>query len=106
MEKYSSINYYQKYISDFDGYSCQFSPFEKNKYACCFSQYYGIVGNGRLSVFEINQITGIPEEVKRFNTTYGIYDLCWSENNENLIVTAGADGIVSNIFTYFKGKNI
>jgi peroxin-7 len=81
-------------MGEFEGYSCKFSPFEANRLACVFSQYYGIVGNGRLSVFNQNPLTGVLEENFRFNTNDGLFDLAWSEANENHIVTAGGDGTI------------
>ena len=91
---------YQKYVSDFEGYSCKFSPFEANKIACCFSQYYGIIGNGRLSIFN-NNPNGQLEEIQRFNTNDGMFDIAWSESNENMIASACGDGSV----IYFKHLN-
>ena len=82
-----------RYISEFEGYNVKFSPFESNKLAGCFSQYYGIIGNGRLSVFLINNI-GIMEEVVRFNTNDAMFDIAWSEINENQLVSVGGDGSV------------
>ena len=89
-------NLIQRYVSEFEGYSVKFSPFENNKIACCFSQYYGIIGNGRLSIFIINNI-GILEEVLRFNTNDAIFDIAWSEFNENQLISVGGDGSVKNI---------
>ena len=89
-------NLIQRYVSEFEGYSVKFSPFESNKIACCFSQYYGIIGNGRLSIFNLNNI-GILEENKRFNTTDAIFDIAWSEFNENQLVSVGGDGSVKYI---------
>ena len=86
-------SYIQRYISEFEGYNVKFSPFESNKIAACFSQYYGIIGNGRLSVFLINNI-GILEEVVRFNTNDAMFDIAWSEINENQLVSVGGDGSV------------
>lgn len=85
-------NSYQRYIGEFDGYACKFSPFVPNLIACGFSQYYGIIGNGRLSIFNQNQVTGVLEETRRFNTNDGIFDIAWSEANENQILTGCGDG--------------
>jgi peroxin-7 len=83
---------FQRYMGEFEGYSCKFSPFIPNLVACGFSQYYGIIGNGRLSIFNQNQQTGLLEENRRFNTNDGIFDIAWSEVNENHIVTGCGDG--------------
>ena len=87
-------NYMQRYISEFEGYNVKFSPFESTKIAACFSQYYGIVGNGRLSVFIINNV-GILEEFVLFNTNDAMFDIAWSEVNENQLVSVGGDGSVN-----------
>ena len=84
----------QKYISDFEAYNVKFSPFENNKVACVFSQYFGMIGNGRLSIFNSNNY-GVIEEVIRYNTNDSLFDLSWSEANENQIVTVGGDGTVN-----------
>lgn len=83
---------YQRVIGEFEGYACKFSPFEPNKIACGFSQYFGIIGNGRLSVFSQNNMTGVLEEKHRFNTNDGIFDIAWSEANENQIISGCGDG--------------
>jgi peroxin-7 len=87
-------NNFQRYYSEFEGYSCKFSPFSPNLIACAFSQYYGFVGNGRLSIFSQNQTTGILEEIQRFNTNNGIFEIEWSEVNENQILTGSGDGFL------------
>jgi peroxin-7 len=83
---------YQRYMGEFEGYACKFSPFIPNVIACAFSQYYGMVGNGRLSLFSQNPLTNILEETRRFNTNDGIFDIAWSEANENQILTGCGDG--------------
>jgi peroxin-7 len=85
---------YQRYIGEFEGYACKFSPFLPNVIACGFSQYYGIIGNGRLSIFIQNSQTGVLEETRRFNTNDGIFDIAWSEANENHILTGCGDGSI------------
>jgi peroxin-7 len=85
---------FQRYIGEFEGYSCKFSPFSPNLIACAFSQYYGFVGNGRLSIFSPNQTTGVLEEIQRFNTNNGIFEIEWSEVNENQILTGSGDGLL------------
>lgn len=89
-------NLIQRYVSEFEGYNVKFSPFETNKLAACFSQYYGIIGNGRLSIFIINNL-GLIEEVVRFNTNDAMFDIAWSELNENHLVSVGGDGSVRSL---------
>jgi peroxin-7 len=87
----------QKYVSDFEAYNVKFSPFENNKIACTFSQYYGLIGNGRLCIFNTNNY-GVIEETFRFNTNDSVFDLAWSEVNENQLATVGGDGTVRICF--------
>ena len=37
---------------------------------------------------------GRPGEIARFETADGLYDCCWSEENENILVSASGDGSV------------
>ena len=96
MIKMNKSQYYYHY-SDFEAYSCKFSPYEKNKIACCFSQYYGIIGNGRIGIFAINDTDGSLTEISRMNTNDGCFDIAWSESNENLIACSCGDGTVITI---------
>ena len=80
------------HVSDFEYYNCKFSPFEKNLIACAQSQYYGVIGNGRLSVCQFDLQTKSIQEIKRFNTNDACFDIAWSEANENIIASAQGDG--------------
>ena len=55
------------------------------------SQNFGIVGNGRQHVLELTP-NGSIVEVISFNTNDGLYDCAWSENNENILLSASGDG--------------
>ncbi|KAL1917934.1 uncharacterized protein VTP21DRAFT_3768 [Calcarisporiella thermophila] len=78
----------------YNGYSVQFSPFFENKLACASSANYGLVGNGRLYVLR----TGVgPEGIdaeRIFDTQDGLFDVCWSEVNENHLISASGDGSI------------
>lgn len=78
----------------FAGYSCEFSPFHANLLAVGTAQYYGIVGNGRLHVFDINGPGGTPVPVATWLTNDGVYDCAWSESNDHVLVTGQGDGTV------------
>lgn len=78
----------------FAGYSCEFSPFHANLLAVSTAQYYGIVGNGRLHIFDIANPSGVPTPVCEWLTKDGVYDCSWSEANEHVIATAQGDGTV------------
>lgn len=78
----------------FAGYSCEFSPFHRNLLAVSTAQYYGIVGNGRLHIFDIGSPNGVATPVCEWLTKDGVYDCSWSEGNEHVIATAQGDGTV------------
>jgi len=78
----------------FAGYSCEFSPFHGNLLAVGTAQYYGIVGNGRLHVFDIGGPGGHAQPVCEWLTKDGVYDCSWSEANEHVLATAQGDGSV------------
>lgn len=74
--------------TQFAGFSCEFSPFHGNLVAVGTAQYYGIVGNGRLHVFDIHT----QQPVADWLTQDGVYDVAWSEGNEHVLATAQGDG--------------
>jgi len=77
----------------FAGYGCEFSPFRPNLLAISTAQYYGIVGNGRVHVFDIGAGPGAPAQpVCEWLTQDGAYDLAWSEANEHVLLTGHGDG--------------
>lgn len=78
----------------FAGYSCEFSPFHGNLLAVGTAQYYGIVGNGRLHVFDLAGPGGEAVPVCEWLTKDGVYDCSWSEANEHVLVTGQGDGTV------------
>jgi peroxin-7 len=77
----------------FNGYSLAFSPFFENRLAVTTSQNFGIIGNGQQYVLDVVPGQGL-REVARFETADGLYDCCWSEENENVLVSASGDGSV------------
>lgn len=78
----------------FAGYSCEFSPFHGNLLAISTAQYYGIVGNGKLHIFDLAGPGGQARPVCEWLTKDGVYDCAWSEGNEHVIATAQGDGTV------------
>ena len=67
MELKSPTNY-TTIASDFEFYSCKFSPFHNNLIACTLSQYYGMIGNGRVAVYQFDPVKSQINEIKRFAT--------------------------------------
>lgn len=76
--------------TQYAGYTCEFSPFHGNLLAVGTSQYYGIVGNGRLYVFDVQA----QQPVCDWLTQDGVYECAWSEGNEHVLATAQGDGTV------------
>jgi peroxin-7 len=73
----------------FSGYSVQFSPFKSNILAVASSQYYGIAGNGRVTILDTER-GFVP--VAEFQTRDGCFDVAWSEKTESLVAAACGDG--------------
>ena len=82
-----------RFKTQFNGYSLAFSPFFEGRLAVTTSQNFGIIGNGQQYVLEMAP-NGALVEVARFETADGLYDCCWSEANENVLVSASGDGSV------------
>ncbi|GBG77177.1 hypothetical protein CBR_g23503 [Chara braunii] len=76
----------------YNGYSVKFSPFLETRLAVATSQNFGIIGNGRQYVLELSP-EGI-RELLAFDTADGLYDCCWSEENENILISASGDGSI------------
>lgn len=73
----------------FSGYSVKFSPFRPNLLAVASSQYFGISGNGRISVVDTDR--GFAP-VAEFGTRDGCFDVSFSEASESVIAVANGDG--------------
>ncbi|PRP84768.1 WD40 repeat-containing protein [Planoprotostelium fungivorum] len=80
--------------TNFGGFATRFSPFDENRIAVATSQHYGIVGNGKLHILEIVEGGRMLREITSFMSKDGLYDLAWSEDNENVIVGVSGDGSI------------
>lgn len=60
--------------------------------AVATSQNFGIVGNGRQHVFRTTPSGFV--ETHAFDAADGLYDCCWSEGNENVLLSASGDGSI------------
>jgi len=74
------------------GYSVAFSPFYPKRLACASSQHFGIIGCGTVFFLDINN-DGI-KCVRSFEWNQALFDVTWSEDNENIAVTASGDGAI------------
>jgi peroxin-7 len=76
----------------FNGYSVKFSPFLENRLAVSTSENFGIVGTGRQHILDVTP-NGMVQ-IAAFDTPDGLYDCAWSEDNENVLVSASGDGSI------------
>ncbi|KAB5515373.1 hypothetical protein GE09DRAFT_916706, partial [Coniochaeta sp. 2T2.1] len=74
-------------------YAVKYSPYYDSRIAVAASANYGIVGNGRVFCLGMTA-QGIRAE-KTFDTNDALYDLAWSEVNENQLAVACGDGSAS-----------
>ncbi|KAK1252719.1 hypothetical protein MKX08_003906 [Trichoderma sp. CBMAI-0020] len=74
----------------YNPYAVKYSPYHDSRIAVGTAANFGIVGNGRLFALALTA-QGIQVE-KTFDTNDAIYDLAWSEINENQLVVACGDG--------------
>lgn len=79
---------------DTHGYAVEFSPFRDGLLAVTSSQYFGIVGNGRQTVLQIDPTTHSMQVVRVFETMDVLFDVSWNESNENQLVTSSGDGSI------------
>ncbi|KAI5968374.1 PEX7 [Candida margitis] len=77
----------------YNGYGVQYSPFFDNKVAVAAAANYGLVGNGRLFILDIEPNGQISNPIS-WETQDGLFDLSWSEINENQCVVASGDGSI------------
>jgi peroxin-7 len=52
----------------FNGYSCEFSPFEEDKLAVATSQHFGIIGNGRVYILKVDHDENRIQKLHAFDT--------------------------------------
>jgi len=76
----------------FNPYSVKYSPFFDSRLAVSAGANFGLVGNGRLYILNLTA-NGIQCE-KFFETQDCLFDLAWSEQHENQLLTAGGDGSI------------
>ena len=75
-------------LEAFSGYAVRSSPFTRGLMAVAASANYGIVGNGRLLIFQ----SAVP--VATFTTSSALFDAAWSEQLEHQLVAACGDGTI------------
>lgn len=86
----------------YNGYGVQYSPFFDSKLAVATAANYGLVGNGRLYILNIEPNGSITSPIS-WETQDGLFDLSWSEVHENQVATASGDGLVK-LFDFTVGQ--
>lgn len=79
------------HMQGYSGYGVQYSPFFDNRLAVATGSNFGLVGNGKLFIVDINN-QGIMTEAKSFLTQDGLFDVAWNELHENQVLVAQGDG--------------
>lgn len=79
------------HMEGFSGYSVNYSPFYDNKLAVAAGANFGLIGNGKLYILDINN-AGNLQENNSFITQDCLFDTAWNELHENQIVVAQGDG--------------
>ncbi|EGU84297.1 hypothetical protein FOXB_05254 [Fusarium oxysporum f. sp. conglutinans Fo5176] len=74
----------------YNPYAVKYSPYYDSRIAVATSANFGIVGNGRVFALALTA-QGVQVE-KTFDTNDALYDLAWSEINENQLIVACGDG--------------
>ncbi|KAK6199338.1 WD40-repeat-containing domain protein [Scheffersomyces amazonensis] len=77
----------------YNGYGVQYSPYFDNKLAVASAANYGLVGNGRLFVLNIENNGTIRDQIS-WETQDGLFDVSWSEVHENQLTVASGDGSI------------
>ncbi|CCK71883.1 Pex7p KNAG_0I00920 [Huiozyma naganishii CBS 8797] len=75
----------------FSGYAVQYSPFLDSRLAVATGTNYGLIGNGKLWILDISP-EGQMVTRRDYLTQDCLFDLAWSELNENQCLVAQGDG--------------
>ncbi|SCU86329.1 LANO_0C07624g1_1 [Lachancea nothofagi CBS 11611] len=79
------------HMQGYSGYGVQYSPFFDNKLAVASGSNFGLVGNGKLFILDIDN-QGRMLETKAYLTQDGLFDIAWNELHENQVLVAQGDG--------------
>lgn len=79
------------HIPGYSGYGVQYSPFFDNRLAVVSGSNFGLVGNGKLFILDIDP-QGKIHESNSFLTQDCLFDVAWNELHENQVLVAQGDG--------------
>lgn len=85
------INMLSYHMKGYSGYGVQYSPFYDNKLAVATGSNFGLVGNGKLFILDIDP-QGRMVESNSFLTQDGLFDVAWNEGHANQVLAAQGDG--------------
>jgi len=77
---------------DYMGYAVEWSPFDATRLAVSTAQHFGIVGQGKQYVLQLQHGLLTPTAV--FDTADGVYDCTWSESIDTHLAFALGNGSV------------
>lgn len=88
-------------MSGYSGYGVQYSPYFDNRLAVVSGSNFGLVGNGKLFVLDID-MHGKIHESNSFLTQDCLFDVAWNELHENQVLVAQGDGTLRLFDTKLK----
>ncbi|WVR03084.1 hypothetical protein IAU60_000073 [Kwoniella sp. DSM 27419] len=91
----------------FNHQSLQFSPFFENRLALASGTNFGLVGNGRVHILDLDP--GVPGGLKmhRWSETRDcVFDVAWNERHENQVIAGCGDGSVKMFDTTLEGSPV
>lgn len=89
------------HMQGYSGYGIQYSPYFDNRLAVVSGSNFGLVGNGKLFILDIDA-RGRINEANSFITQDCLFDVAWNEMHENQVLVAQGDGTLRLFDTKLK----
>ncbi|CAR27756.1 hypothetical protein ZYGR_0N02420 [Zygosaccharomyces rouxii] len=89
------------HMQGYSGYGVQYSPYFDNRLAVASGSNFGLVGNGKLFILDIDP-QGRILEFNSFLTQDCLFDVAWNEAHENQVLVAQGDGTLRLFDTKLK----
>ncbi|KAL4440779.1 hypothetical protein ABPG74_013760 [Tetrahymena malaccensis] len=90
----SPVSYQSAFKTDLCGMSVKFSLFDPTRIAVSSSANFGIVGKGKQLVLNMLP-NGQMNVLNSFELPDSVLDCCWTELNENLLITCCGNGMIT-----------